>query len=160
KLEDVTAAAHEANRARLHKYLAEFEGVDASKLSQGDRDDLELLESNIRAQLLEEETVQMWRRNPDIYSSLITGSVFSILKRNYPPADERLRAVIAREEQAPAALVAARSVFSNPPRIYTEIAIQQLPDIVEFFRTSVPEGFADVKDADLKARFAKSNEGV
>src|SRR5262249_47287665 len=115
---------------------------------------------NIRAQLLEEETVQMWRRNPDIYSSLITGSVFSILKRNYAPADERLRAVIAREEQAPAALVAARSVFSNPPRIYTEIAIQQLPDIVEFFRTSVPEGFADVKDADLKARFAKSNEGV
>lgn len=160
KLEDVSVAAHEANRARLQKYLKEFEGVDAKKLSAGDRNDLELVVSSIRAQLLEEETIQMWRRNPDIYSSLVTGSIFSLMKRDFAPAEERLRSVVAREEQIPGALVAARKVFTTPPKIYTEVAIQQLPDIVEFFRTSVPEAFASVTDAELKTRFAKSNDAV
>jgi uncharacterized protein (DUF885 family) len=160
KLEDISAAAHESNRARLRKYLAELEAVDAKRLPLSDRDDLEMLESSIRAQLLEEETVRMWRRNPDIYSSLVTGSVFSLMKRDFAPVDERLRSVVAREELAPALLTAARGVLADAPKIYTEVAIQQLPDIAEFFRTSVPEAFATVKDDALRARFEKSNRGV
>jgi uncharacterized protein (DUF885 family) len=160
RLEDVSVAAHEANRARLHRYLDEVEAVDARALSPGDRDDREMLANSIRAQLLEEESVQMWRRNPDLYSSLITGSVFGLVKRDFAPAEERLRSVIAREEQAPAMLAAARQALTTPPKIYTQVAVQQLPDIVEFFRTSVPQAFATVKDPELRARFEKSNRGV
>ena len=51
----------------------------------------------------------------------------------------------------------ARKNLKNPARIYTEIAIEQIPGIVSFFEKDVPEAFADVKDPALKAEFAKSN---
>lgn len=160
RLEDFSLAHHAAYQRMLQSYLRQFESLDARKLSEGDRDDLAFLINNIRAQLLEEQRVQMWRRNPDIYSSTITGSIFSLIKRNFAAPEERLRAVIARELQVPAALAAARTVFTNPPKIYTEIAIEQLPGNIEFFQTTVPEAFKEVKDPALLREFARSNSLV
>jgi uncharacterized protein (DUF885 family) len=50
--------------------------------------------------------------------------------------------------------------LKNPPRIFTEIAIEQLPDIVSFFEHDVPLAFADAKDSALKAEFAQTNAAV
>jgi uncharacterized protein (DUF885 family) len=60
----------------------------------------------------------------------------------------------------PALLADARVNLKNPPRIYTEIAIEQLPGIVSFFEHDVPLAFADAKDPALKAEFAKTNAAV
>ena len=54
----------------------------------------------------------------------------------------------------------ARVNLKNPPRIFTEIAIEQLPDIVSFFEHDVPLAFADAKDPALKAEFAQTNAAV
>jgi hypothetical protein len=45
----------------------------------------------------------------------------------------------------PALLADARVNLKNPPRIYTEIAIEQLPGIVSFFEHDVPLAFADAR---------------
>ena len=45
----------------------------------------------------------------------------------------------------PALLAEARVNLKNPPRIFTEIAIEQLPDIVSFFEHDVPLAFADAQ---------------
>jgi len=79
------------------------------------------------------------------------------MERKFASPDERLRSLIAREKQMPALLEAARTNLKNPPRIYTEIAIEQLPDIVSFFEHDVPAAFADAQDAALKAEFAQTN---
>ncbi|MEA2173480.1 MAG: hypothetical protein QOD00_1072 [Blastocatellia bacterium] len=160
KLEDFSLAHHQAYQRMLQKYLTEFAALDARKLSQADRDDRDLLVNNIKAQLLEEQRIQMWRRNPDIYSSTVTGSIFALIKRNFAPAEERMRSVIAREQQTPAALQQARRVLSNPPRIYTEIAIEQLPGNIEFFQSTVTDALKDVQDQELRRRFEQSNAGV
>ena len=57
-------------------------------------------------------------------------------------------------------LQAARVNLKNPPHIYTEIAIEQLPDMIGFFENDVPAAFADAKDPALKAEFAKTNAAV
>jgi uncharacterized protein (DUF885 family) len=160
KLEDFSLAHHQAYQRMLRKYLVEFAALDARKLSQADRDDRDLLMNNIKAQLLEEQRIQMWRRNPDIYSSSVTGSIFALIKRNFAPAEERMRSVIAREQQAPAALQQARRVLSNPPRIYTEIAIEQLPGNIEFFQSTVTDALKEVQDQELRRQFEQSNAGV
>jgi uncharacterized protein (DUF885 family) len=80
--------------------------------------------------------------------------------RKFAPAEERLRSVIARESKIPAILVDARENLKDPPRIYTEIALEQMPGIVSFFKTDVPAAFSDVTDKELKAEFAKSNGAV
>jgi uncharacterized protein (DUF885 family) len=160
RLEDFSLAHHQAYQNMLQSYLREFESLDTSKLSQADRDDRDLVINNIKAQLLEEQRIQMWRRNPDAYTSIITGSIFALIKRNFASTEERMRSVIAREQQMPGALKAARAVLDNPPRIYTEIAIEQLPGNIDFFQSTVTDALKDVKDQELRKQFEQSNTGA
>ena len=160
QLEDFSLAAHQRNRQRLLAYLREFRASNQRTLSPTDRDDLEIMIASIQSNLLEEDRVQMWRKNPDNYSGAVTGSIFSIVKRDFAPAAERLRSVIARENQIGRALSQARQVLLNPPKIYTDIAIEQLPGNIDFFKTTVPEAFKDVTDPVLLGEFKHSNQAA
>jgi len=82
------------------------------------------------------------------------------MKRNFAPLDKRLRSLIARERQIPKVFEAARRNLENPPRVYTEVALQQLPDVTGFFQNDVPAAFASVKDPKLQAEFKASNAEV
>ena len=120
----------------------------------GDRD---LVLGDIRATLLELEQVRGWEKNPDRYSSGVSSSIFTLISRNFASPEERLRSVIARERQMPAVFEAARANLNNPPRIYTEIAIEQLPGIVAFFQNDVPAAFTKVTDQALLSEFKRMN---
>src|SRR5262249_29680920 len=48
----------------------------------------------------------------------------------------------------------------NPPEVFTRVALQQLPDVIGFFRRDVPAAFASVKDEALLAEFKSSNGAV
>jgi len=160
QLEDFSPAAHRRNRLKLLAYLKEFQALSPATLSPADRDDREIMIASIQSGLLEEDRVQQWRKNPDNYSSAVTGSIFSIIQRNFAPAEERLRSVIGREQQIPRALSQARDALRNPPQIYTDIAIEQLPGNIDFFKTTVPEAFNDVKDQTLLGEFKRSNQAA
>jgi hypothetical protein len=71
----------------------------------------------------------------------VTSSIFTLMSRNFAPQPERLRSVIARERQILPVFDGARTNLKNPPRIYTEIAIEQLPGLVSFFERDVPLAF-------------------
>jgi hypothetical protein len=116
--------------------------------------------ANIQSQLLTLETIRPWEKNADNYSSTCANAAFVLMERKFASPDERLRSLIAREKQMPALLNEARVNLKNPPRIFTEIAIEQLPDIVTFFEHDVPLAFADAKDPALKAEFAQTNAAV
>src|SRR5207237_1664946 len=104
-------------------------------LSPLERDDREIMMATIHSLLLEEDRVQMWRKNADNYSSAVTSSIFSLIKRDFAPTEERLRSVIAREQQIPRVLTQARQVLRNPPNTYTRIATQELPNNTYFLQT-------------------------
>ena len=160
KLEDFSRSAVEAEIAGLEKFQKQFGGIQSSQLPEESAGDLEILTSAIRARLLELQSIQMWRKNPDLYTSDLSDSIFVIMRRNFAPPDERLRSLVARELQAPKVLEAARQNLRNPPQVYTQVALQQLPDTIQFFQKDVPEAFRQVKDPELLARFKKSNDAV
>ncbi len=160
QLEDYSHAAVLREIAALHAMDKKVEAFDASTLNPTEVADRELVLSTIRSALLQLETIRPWQKNPDIYSSGISDSVFGIMSRKFAPPNERLASVVARENQMPAVFVAARANLHNPPRIYTEIALQQLPDIISFFQSDVPAAFSDATDPTVKAEFAKSNAAV
>ena len=58
----------------------------------------------------------------------------------------------------PAALAEARKNLVNPPKIYTEIAIEQIDGNISFFKNDVPAAFKDVTDAALLAEFKRAND--
>ncbi len=150
QLEDYSKAGVDANRKALHRAERQFAALPGDP----DRD---LILNTIRAALLDIEKVRSWEKNPDNYSSGVTNSVYVIMSRNFAPAADRLKSVIARERQIPAVFEAARANLKNPPRIYTEVAIEQLPGIISFFQNDVPSAFKEVTDQKLLAEFQQSN---
>jgi uncharacterized protein (DUF885 family) len=159
-LEDYSRQGIDANIAALHAFEKRVEAVDPTGLGEIRTGDHELVLSNIRGALLTLETIRPWEKNPDTYSGGISNSVYVIMIRKFAPPDDRLRSVIAREEKMSAVFTAARANLKNPPRIYTEIALEQLPGIISFFQNDVPTAFATATDPALKAEFAKSNAAV
>src|SRR5580658_7765681 len=124
------------------------------------RSDREIVLGDISSQLLTLEKIRPWEKNPDGYSSVCASGAFVLMERKFASPDERLRSLISREKQMPALLGDARENLKNPPRIYTEIAIEQLPDIVSFFEKDVPSAFAEAQDSTLKAEFGRTNAAV
>ncbi len=151
QLEDYSKAAIAARVKALRRAEREF----AALPEDPDRD---LILNSIRAALLDLGDVRTWEKNPDMYSSGVTNSIFVIMSRNFAPAAERLQSVIARERQFGAVFESAQTNLKNPPRIYTQVAIEQLPGIVSFFQNDVPAAFKQVTDPKLLEDFKQSNE--
>lgn len=160
QLEDYALASIAARIRSLKSLLAEFERFPATGLARETAADRELVIANIRSQLLELENIRLWEKNPDKYSSGISSSVFGIISRSFAPPDERLKSVIARERLAIRLLGQARANLRNPPPVYTEVAIEQLPGIIQFFKDDVPTAFKAVTDRALLDQFHKSNQAV
>ena len=159
-LEDYSRAAVDREIAALHSFEKRFLAVDPKQLNETEAADRLILISFMRSNLLELETIRPWEKNPDIYSSGITNSVYSIMSRKFASEDDRLRSVVAREKLMPAVFAEARKNLQNPPKIYTEIALEQIPGSISFFQTDVPAAFAKATDAAVKAEFATTNAAV
>ena len=160
QLEDYSRKHIDAQIAALHGFEKRIDGIAADKLDQTTRADRELVLANIRSTLLTQEVIRPWEKNPDSYSGSISNGAFSLMERKFASPEDRLRSLIAREKLMPQTLAEARKNLANPPKVYTEIAIEQLPGIVTFFEHDVPLAFTDAKDDALKAEFAKANAAV
>jgi uncharacterized protein (DUF885 family) len=160
QLEDYSRDGVARETADLERFESKFAAVSEAQLDLISQGDLQLLLGNIRSTLLSLNTIRLWEKNPDQYSSGISNSAFVLIERTFASPDDRLRALIAREKLMPAALNAAHENLKNPPRIYTEIALEQLPDIITFFHSDVPQAFQQAKDQQLKTEFAQSNGAV
>ncbi len=164
QLEARSAQDIEREARRLRGTLAELARVVEWRLSPEARYDYLVLASHARAQLLELEDVRMWRRNPNVYNNLASASVDNILKRAYAPVEQRLDAVLARERQIARLLADARLNLEDPPRIYTETAIEQVGGSLDFFQRVVPQMFERAggsrMSAARRAEFHAANEGV
>lgn len=160
QLEDYSRSAIDRQIAALKQWDVRVSAVAADTLDETTRGDRQLVLNYIHSTLLTLQTIRPWEKNPDTYSSGITSSAFTLMERKFAPLPDRLRSLIAREKQMPAVLQAARANLKNPPHVYTEIALEQLPGLVGFFGKDVPDAFATVDDKALKKHFAESNAAV
>ena len=162
QLEDLSHQNIDAEIAALKRFEARINAIqpDDTPASFVPRSDREIVLSNIQSQLLDLETIRSWEKNADNYSSICANGAFVLMERKFASPDDRLRSLIAREKQMPTLLATARVNLQNPPRIFTEIAIEQLPGDISFFEHDVPEAFKDAQDPAVKAQFATTNAAV
>ncbi|HEX7158618.1 MAG TPA: DUF885 domain-containing protein, partial [Edaphobacter sp.] len=160
QLEDYSAANIQKQITALHTYETKLAAIDPSALDAGPAGDYAMLLNSIRSNLLTLEVIRPWEKNPDMYSSGITVSAFSIISRAYARPDERLRSLVAREKLMPQVLLEARKNLKNPPRIYTEIALEQIDGLVSFFQKDVPSAMQAASDPAIRAAFNESNAAV
>jgi uncharacterized protein (DUF885 family) len=152
-------AANEEIRT-LHEYEMRVLQFPADGLKAIDAADRQILLGEIRSELLTLETIRPLEKNPDIYSSGITNSVYVLMNRKFAPGEDRLRSVIQRERKMPEILKEARQNLSDTPKVYTEIAIEQLPGIIGFFQKDVATAFTEVTNTELRKEFEKTNGQV
>lgn len=164
QLEDYSRASIDKQIAVLKKFKAEFKEhslpAKATDAEVAEWIDLNLVINDINSHLLALENIRGWEKNPDSYSGGVTNSIFIIMARTFAPPDQRLKSVIVREKQIPAVFAAARQNLKNPPPIFVDVALQQIPGIVSFFQKDVPEAFKDVKDQKLLDEFHATNQKV
>jgi uncharacterized protein (DUF885 family) len=158
RLEDFSQDTIHSEIADLKRSLGKLQAFPSDGLSEISTGDREFLISKIQAQLLELENIQMWRRDPDTYTSIATNSIFLLMSRTFAPQAERLRSVVARERAIPKLLEEAQKNLGDVPRVYTEVALDDLSGTTGFFQNDVPKAFSDVEDPKLLAEFRASNQ--
>ena len=144
----------------LHGYENRVDKFPPDGLSEVEAADRKSLLGEIRSMLLTLEVLKPREKDPDVYSGEAANTIYVLMVRKFAPVDSRLRCAIAREQKIPGILAAAHENLKDPPRVYTEIALEQMPGILSFFQQDVPAAFADAKDPALKEEFAKSNAAV
>jgi hypothetical protein len=97
QLEDASRAAVEREVADYKQFRARFAAIDPSRLSLANQLDLAQVIAAIDSHLLEDEVIRSWAKNPDVYSSSITGTAYIMIKRSFAPPEVRLKALVARE---------------------------------------------------------------
>lgn len=167
-LEERTAEAVQGEIERLKDFQKQLQReVDPAALNLRQRIDFEILDSAMASELLELQETRSWQRNPAYYIWLASGSVYSLLIRDYAPLKDRLRAVAERERRIPALLKAGRenlrAALDAPggvPRIWVQIAIEELQGAKNFFQRLVPEVAGRSTDASLADKMIEQNQRV
>jgi uncharacterized protein (DUF885 family) len=161
KLEDYSDLRLQFEHVSLRAFMDTLTTtIDSTALTPDDLVDYQLLRRDAEQRLLAMEELKVFERNPDLYHSTASNSIYGLLKRNFAPLEDRLRAVADREEKIPALFDQAKANLKNPPEIFTRIAIDQAQGTVDFFSKVVPAAADSCKDPALKARVLKDNEEV
>jgi uncharacterized protein (DUF885 family) len=162
QLDDLSRGRHQAEIAELKEFLLRLQPFDRSKLSFDDSIDAEALEGRIRGRLLELDVLRSWERNPMQYASLPGRSLQGLISRNFAPAPERLRSVIARLKAIPAVYQAARENIGAPPKEFTDLAIRMSKGAQGFFDRKLVQWARDAagNDAALWAEFEAARRPV
>jgi hypothetical protein len=77
----------------------------------------------------------------------------------YAPADQRLRAFIKYAQQIPGAVAQIKKNLQMPlPKTFLEFSSKSFGGFAEFYRSDVPQAFAEVQDAELKKQLKDVSE--
>jgi uncharacterized protein (DUF885 family) len=140
RLGDSSADAVKKQLDWARHYAGLLRALPPASLSPANRVDREILLDTLDAIVQEGAELQGWRHNPMSYNP--GGAIDSLLSREFAPLSVRLASVKGRLKQIPALVAAAKANLDNPPRLYTETAIQQLQGTLGLVRDEVTEAAA------------------
>jgi uncharacterized protein (DUF885 family) len=109
----------------LLRWLSELDGIRFDHLEAEHRARYATLEYAIRSELLDLEEIRRWARDPRLYVSVIAAGLEAVARGDAVAPEDRLGALGGRLDAAPALLTAARENVTAPPRLWTELAIDE-----------------------------------
>ncbi|HYW55116.1 MAG TPA: DUF885 domain-containing protein, partial [Dongiaceae bacterium] len=150
------AADYAAQLARDHRYLDRLAGLDPATMTPRIALDYRMLQNALHDDLLLNETMQLWKHQPDGYVQTASSAVFLLISRKFAPPEVRLRDAIAREQQIPRIFAQARANLTAVDKDTASIAMQDALGSADLFTKTVPQAFARTGDAAARARFKRS----
>jgi uncharacterized protein (DUF885 family) len=157
RVNDLSTAGIAAVVRHASKWKRTFEDFDRKSLSPNNEADREWLVARCDGELLWRREVRSYERDPGMY--LPTSAIFSLIQRDFAPAEDRMKSVTARERAALANLGAARANLAakRTPPVAIAITLEQMPATISFFKNDLPTALASVPDGPTKAAFDSAN---
>ena len=138
ELDDRTIAGFDKAVDREEAMLKSLkERFRTPKLSPAGRTDLTMLIGALEVDIRTKRVQRPLQRQPDIYASPLN-AIFFMTARDYAPAAERARNVVARLEKIPKVIEAAKANLLNPPRVWTEVGIDRASSAKSFLEAQRP----------------------
>jgi uncharacterized protein (DUF885 family) len=127
ELDDLSAKGRAASLAFARDTLAQLEAIDRSALSRENQIDYAMLRNELQSQAWALETLQGWAWDPQVYSQLAGGAIYSLMAREFAPLPERLKSATRRMEKLPALFAQARENLdpARVPAIHAETVAKQ-----------------------------------
>lgn len=138
RLGDYSEAGFEERSGDLLEYETRLGQIDPSTLPPDEQIDYALVLAEIRAERWSVEKVADWRRNPALYVQTPLMGLLSLVTRDHAPLPERIRSAIGRLTELRDVLEAGRENVENPPRQFTEVAMQATQAGTTFIRQVLP----------------------
>lgn len=145
---------------RKMKYLqTQIIEIDPGEMDHTHALDHPVLVTRMKREIYWIDKWRFWKNNPLYYKDIITEGCFNLLSRNFASKEARLKALISREREIPDLLRTAKKNLTNPPRVYTQLAIRYMQGATLLFREA-PQEFLDVKDISLLNDLESANQKV
>lgn len=159
-VEDLSFASFRKRILALRELSTRLGTISRDRLAVPQQLDYDILDSQIKAELHELAELQTWRKNPLNYAAAPGSAIDVIMKRNYAPAQDRLRSAVVRLHGIPPMLEAMKANVVNPPKEFTDLAIVIAEGSVGFFRNDVAKWGRESAGRDfvLLAQFEEANE--
>ena len=141
-LDDFSAAAIAREITELKRDRTRLRAFRSTQLTPDERVDQKILDGVIDGWLLEQETLQNWRRNPMLYASALSDGVHNLMTMEYAPAPERMRRIISKLAGVPGLLAAARANVKNPPRLFAERGVVMMKGVSGMLANDVVLAFS------------------
>lgn len=161
QLPDMSAAGRAERRRTWQLFLAQLGRIDPARLSQGNQVNMALLKNELRYRIWQDQTLQDWAWNAQIYNDVAAGSLYTLAARDFAPWEVRLKSATARMEALPAFLKASRTqlVPGRVPLIFAQTVAKQNAGIVEIAEGMLAPQAGALKGVD-RARFDKALAGL
>jgi len=140
QLGDFTAAGFAARNELTEDWLRRFTAMGQDSLDPYQKVDRDLVLAELRGDRAL-HSFERWRRQPSLYSDVITRGAYYTLLRQYSTVEDRLAMLAERLAEAPAALEAARANLdaARVPPEWIAIAERTAPAGAAFLRDALPK---------------------
>jgi uncharacterized protein (DUF885 family) len=134
QLDDVSAAAMDAEVKRLTTFKQSLAGINVQALSKAKNIDQRILAENIDEALFGYTELKEYTWNPMVYTGAIGNSMAGLLYQEFAPLDQRLKNAVERAKQVPRYLKQAEANLTNAPKMHVETAIKQNQGNIGLFK--------------------------
>lgn len=138
QLTDYSKRAIAKQLATLKKFQQKLSRIDSSKLDTFSQTDYQILKNSLAWAILEEEKVRYFKKNPGLYVDEVVLGLFFLLTREFAPAKVRAKSLLARLKKAPRVLGQGKKNVKNPPKVYTQVAIQTAEGALKLLKLKIP----------------------
>jgi uncharacterized protein (DUF885 family) len=132
RLDDYSLAGVERDRAVNRKYLKALDAIPVKSLSPVNSVDYRIMRNRLEYNLFSADVLREYEWNPLRYN--IGNAIYGLVARDFAPLKDRLRNIKERLKAVPTVVAQAKLLLRNPPRIYTETAINQNTGTISLIR--------------------------